>query len=68
MPTWLQGFAMYQPVSAVIESVRDVLLGAHATGGSTGTDTLQTIAWCVGIPVVFAPIAVRRYRIASEFV
>ncbi|TMB91510.1 MAG: ABC transporter permease [Chloroflexi bacterium] len=62
MPTWLQGFALHQPVSAVITAVRDLTLGAQATGGSTGTDAIQALAWCAGILVVFAPLAVWRYR------
>ena len=62
MPTWLQGFALHQPVSAVITAVRDLTLGAQATGGSTGTDVIQALAWCAGILAVFAPLAVWRYR------
>jgi ABC-2 type transport system permease protein len=31
-------------------------------GGPTTSYVLQTVAWCVGILLVFGPIAVRRYR------
>jgi ABC-2 type transport system permease protein/oleandomycin transport system permease protein len=61
MPTWLQGFALHQPVSAVIAAMRD-LMGSAPPGSSTGSDVVQALAWCVGILVVFAPLAVWRYR------
>jgi ABC-2 type transport system permease protein/oleandomycin transport system permease protein len=57
MPSWLQGFAEHQPVSAVTNAVRGLTLGGATTG-----DVLTAIAWCVGIVAVAAPIAVRRYR------
>jgi ABC-2 type transport system permease protein/oleandomycin transport system permease protein len=57
MPTWLQGFARNQPVSAVTTAVRGLTLG-----GATTSNVLTAIAWCVGIVAVAAPIAVRRYR------
>ena len=57
MPTWLQGFALHQPVSVTASAVRELV-----NGGATGGDVLQAVAWCVGIIVVFAPLAVRRYR------
>ena len=57
MPSWLQGFAEHQPVSAVTTAVRGLTLG-----GATTSDVLIAIAWCVGIVAVAAPLAVRRYR------
>ena len=57
MPSWLQGFAEHQPVSAVTNAVRGLTLGGATTG-----DVLTAIAWCVGIVAVAAPFAVRRYR------
>jgi ABC-2 type transport system permease protein/oleandomycin transport system permease protein len=57
MPTWLQGFALHQPVSVTASAVRELV-----NGGATGSDVLQAVAWCVGIIVVFAPLSVRRYR------
>jgi hypothetical protein len=35
---------------------------ALAIGGPTTGYLLQSLAWCVAIFLVFAPIAVRRYR------
>jgi ABC-2 type transport system permease protein len=57
MPGWLQGFARHQPVSVTVTAVRDLVLGKPAT-----SDVLQTVAWMAGILLVFAPLAVRRYR------
>jgi ABC-2 type transport system permease protein/oleandomycin transport system permease protein len=57
MPGWLQAFAEHQPVSVTAAAVR-----ALAIGGPTTSYVLQSIAWCVGILVVFAPLAVARYR------
>jgi ABC-2 type transport system permease protein/oleandomycin transport system permease protein len=57
MPSWLQGFAEHQPVSAVTTAVRGLTLGGASTG-----DVLTAVAWCVGIVAVAAPMAVRRYR------
>ena len=57
MPGWLQPFAEHQPVSVTASAVR-----ALAVGGPTTSYVLQAIAWCLGILVVFAPLAVMRYR------
>ncbi|MCU1489915.1 MAG: transporter permease [Acidimicrobiaceae bacterium] len=57
MPQWLHGFADYQPVSAVTNAARALMLG-----GPTASYVLQSVAWSVGIVVVLAPLAVRKYR------
>jgi ABC transporter DrrB family efflux protein len=57
MPGWLQVFAENQPVSATASAVR-----ALTIGGPTADHVWQAIAWCGGILLVFAPIAVRLYR------
>jgi len=57
MPGWLQAFAKHQPVSATASAVRALTLG-----GPTSSDVWQALAWCAGILLVFAPIAVRLYR------
>jgi ABC-2 type transport system permease protein/oleandomycin transport system permease protein len=63
MPPWLQAFANHQPVSAVINAVRDLVYGPENTVGVDVTqDILVALAWIVGITVVFAPLAVRAYR------
>jgi ABC transporter DrrB family efflux protein len=57
MPGWLQVFAEHQPVSVTASAVRALVLG-----GPTADYVLQSVAWSVGIILVFAPIAVSRYR------
>jgi ABC transporter DrrB family efflux protein len=57
MPSWLQVFADHQPVSVTASAVRALVLG-----GPTASYVLQSLAWIVGITLVAAPFAVRRYR------
>jgi ABC transporter DrrB family efflux protein len=67
MPGWLQAFAKVNPVSITVDAVRFLTLGpdlARGAGleGTTTTHVLQSLAWIAGILLVFAPLAVRRYR------
>jgi ABC transporter DrrB family efflux protein len=57
MPSWLQGFATYQPVSVTVSAARALCLG-----GPTASFLAQSLAWCTGIILVCAPLAVRYYR------
>lgn len=55
---WVRpAFAKHQPVTAVIDAVRALVLGGPTTGR-----VLTSLAWSVGILAVFAPLAVLRYR------
>src|SRR5439155_20304537 len=60
MPGWLQAFAAHQPLSITVNAVRALVLG-----GATLRPVLESIAWCIGIVAVLAPIAVTRYRRAT---
>jgi hypothetical protein len=55
----LQPWAENQPVSVTADAVRYLVIGE---AGGSASDVWQALAWCVGILLVFAPIAVRRYR------
>jgi ABC transporter DrrB family efflux protein len=57
MPGWLQVWAEHQPVSVTASAVRALVLG-----GPTASLVWQSLAWCAAILLVFAPLAVRRYR------
>ena len=57
MPQPLHGYAAHQPVSAVANAVRALLLG-----GPTASRVLTALAWSIGITTVFGALAVRRYR------
>jgi ABC-2 type transport system permease protein/oleandomycin transport system permease protein len=57
MPGWLQPWANHQPVSVTISAVRDLVLGLPLR-----SDLVQSLAWLIGILVVFTPLSVRLYR------
>jgi ABC-2 type transport system permease protein/oleandomycin transport system permease protein len=57
MPSWLQGFATYQPVSLVVTACRSLMIG-----GPTAHWLIQALIWTVGILIVLPPLAVWRYR------
>lgn len=59
MPGWLQAFAKYQPVTQVVDACRSLMTGGplHDPGA-----VWASLAWCAGILVVLAPLAVRKYR------
>lgn len=57
MPGWLQAFAKHQPVTAVVNAVRVLVLG-----GNWHHDVLIAVAWIVGLLAVFVPLTIRRYR------
>jgi len=60
MPGPLRAYANHQPVTATVNAVR-----APVLGGPTLSHVLVAVAWAIGIVVVFAPFAVRRYRQAA---
>jgi len=64
MPSWLQGFATYQPFSVTVSACRSLMVGAASTG--TGKSTMfwvwQSLAWTIGLLIIFIPMAIRRYR------
>src|SRR5450755_3962233 len=60
MPGWLQAFASNQPVTYVIDTMR-----AMAGGGPIEANLWKSIAWLVGIFVVFLPLAIRAYKRAA---
>ncbi|MDP9074409.1 MAG: ABC transporter permease, partial [Actinomycetota bacterium] len=57
MPGPLRAYARHQPVSATISAVR-----ALSSGGITAERVLVALAWITAITVVFAALAVSRYR------
>ncbi|MEI8082383.1 MAG: ABC transporter permease [Actinomycetes bacterium] len=56
-PDWLQGFVRYQPVSQVTETLRGLAAGHIAARSVT-----ISLAWCIGMVVVFGAIAFRMQR------
>lgn len=68
MPGWLQPIAEYQPVTIMSNAVRSLALGNPAAAGLGHTTTywiLLSLAWAAGLVVIFAPLAIIRYRRSS---
>ena len=57
MPAVLRAFANVNPFSTVVNAMRSLWIGTPA-----GNSVWGGFAWAVGILVVFAPLAVARYR------
>ncbi|OPX11211.1 ABC transporter permease [Mycobacterium sp. AT1] len=53
-PEWLHPFVTYQPVSQIIETLRGFTVGQIETG-----NVVTSLAWCIGMLVVFGILAVR---------
>lgn len=57
MPSWLQVFALNQPVTQVVNAVR------YLTQGTGDASAIWiTLLWILGILAVFVPLSVWRYR------
>jgi ABC-2 type transport system permease protein/oleandomycin transport system permease protein len=56
MTGWLRVFAEHQPVSVIIDAVRGLLLNQ-----ANATTIWQAVLWCLGILIVFIPLAVWAY-------
>jgi ABC-type multidrug transport system permease subunit len=57
MPGWLEAFVNLNPVTAMVDATRALMLGGPVTDA-----LIECAAWLVGIVAVFAPLAVRAYK------
>lgn len=57
MPGWLQAFANNQPFSILVDAMR-----ALSNGGPTADYVIKSLLWSVGLLIVLAPLAARRFR------
>jgi ABC transporter DrrB family efflux protein len=65
MPGWLQAFARNQPITPMTDAVRALSLGHHAhaeLGHAAGYYVGPALLWTLGISVVFATVAIARFR------
>jgi ABC-2 type transport system permease protein len=65
MPGWMQPFAQHQPLTYMVDAVRALTQGPRAEallGHPTTYFVIRALLWAAGIVVVFAPLAVARYR------
>jgi ABC-2 type transport system permease protein/oleandomycin transport system permease protein len=60
MPSWLETFANVNPFTIFVNAMRALWIGAPAKNYVWGA-----VVWAVAILIVFAPLAVRRYRRAA---
>jgi ABC-type multidrug transport system permease subunit len=57
MPSWLQTFAENQPLTKVIDMLRNIF-----TGQPWHNDALWTLGWSVLLLAIFFPIAISLYK------
>jgi ABC-2 type transport system permease protein/oleandomycin transport system permease protein len=57
MPGWLQAIGAHQPVTALVDAERSLILG-----GPTQSHVLISLAWSTGMLLVFAALAARTYQ------
>jgi oleandomycin transport system permease protein len=57
MPGWLQAWVKVNPVTILADAVRALL-----NGGPVATPVAQSLAWAAAIALIFAPLAVWRFR------
>jgi ABC transporter DrrB family efflux protein len=57
MPAGLQDFAEVNPITVVVNAMRALWLGAPA-----GNSIWGAVAWSIALIVIFAPLAVAKYR------
>ena len=57
MPAPVQWFAEHQPVTPIVNTIRDLLAGQPV-----GNDGWIALAWCVGIMLIAYALAMRTYR------
>ena len=60
MPDGLKQFAEVNPITTVVDAVRHLWLSTPAH-----SDVWMSFVWCVVLIAIFAPLAVRRYRVVS---
>jgi oleandomycin transport system permease protein len=60
MPGWLQAFAKVNPLTTAADAARSLMVGGP--GFPLGNAAWITLAWAVGMSVVFAPLGLRAYN------
>jgi ABC-2 type transport system permease protein len=59
LPGWLQSIVKYSPVTTMNDAMRGMFFG-H--GRAIASPLLQSVAWMIGITVVFLTLGVRQYK------
>jgi ABC transporter DrrB family efflux protein len=70
MPTWLRGFADHNPVTVVVNSVRNLYLSDHYRHAfrvpALGWQLAQSLFWLAAVLIVFVPLSVAKFRRMSR--
>lgn len=69
LPTWLQYFAAYNPISSLVLACRELFgnpIGTQPDFWPLQNPVAYTIMSCVVVIAVFAPLAVRKFRTAAS--
>ncbi|MGP3989699.1 ABC transporter permease [Streptomyces sp. 3N207] len=68
MPDWLGAVAMWNPVSATANAVRELYGNPLPTGGSWIEEhsELMAVVWPLALTAIFLPLAVRRFQNLSS--
>ena len=65
MPAWLRAIAEWNPLSSVVQAMRELWGNAPAVGPDAALPlqhpVLSSLLWIVGLTVVIAPIAIRAF-------
>ncbi len=62
LPSWMKGFANNQPVTVLSDTLRGLILGDEFMATQSRSLSGLILYWIALIIVVFAPLAVRKYR------
>src|SRR3546814_8124857 len=66
MPSWLRTIAEWNPISSLVQAVRELWGNAGPVADDASLPlqhpVLTTIIWTVGLTVVVAPLAIRTFR------
>ncbi|MFH9731009.1 ABC transporter permease [Streptomyces sp. NPDC017260] len=60
MPGWLRSFTDYNPLSALADTARGLMVGGPVTH-----DLWVTLAWSAALTAVMAPVAIHKFRTKS---
>ncbi|WP_336116218.1 ABC transporter permease [Streptomyces sp. PTD9-10] len=60
MPGWLQNFTDYNPLSALADAARGLMVGGPVAHG-----LWVTLIWSAGLTAVMAPVAIHKFRTKS---
>ncbi len=62
MPSWMQGFATYQPVSVVVNACRGLMIDYHTPHHEVSYWVVSAVLWTLAFLAVLIPLALRKYR------